>query len=57
MRLEIEAGCGIGDSLKARCGMKIARRGRDNLRFEVGIGVGTGIGELLKSISLFQKRA
>ena len=57
MRLEIEAGCGIGDSLKARCGMKIARRGRDNLRFEVGIGVETGIGELLKSISLFQKRA
>ena len=48
MRLEIEAGCGIRDSLKARCEMKIGRRDRDILRFECGIGVGTGIGELIK---------
>ena len=52
MRPKIEAGCRIRDSLKARCGMKIGRRDRDILRFEGGIGVGTGIGELIKSISL-----
>ena len=52
MRLKIEAGCGIRDTLKARCGMKIGRRDRDILRFECRIGVGTGIGELIKSISL-----
>ena len=52
MRLKIEAGCGIRDSLKARYCMKIGRRDQDILRFEGGIGVGTGIGELIKSISL-----
>ena len=52
MRLKFEAGCGIRDSLKARCEMKIGRRDRDILRFEGGIGVGAGIGELIKSISL-----
>ena len=52
MRLKIEAGCGIRDTLKARCGMKKGRRDRDILRFECAIGVGTGIGELIKSISL-----
>ena len=48
MRLKIEAGCGIRDSLKARCEMKIGRRDWDILRFEGGIGVGAGIGELIK---------
>ena len=57
MRLKIEAGCGIRDTLKARCGMKIGRRDRDILRFEGGIGVGTGIGELIKRISLLWNRA
>ena len=52
MRLKIEAGCGIRDSLTARYGLKIGRRDRDILRFEGRIGVGTGIGELIKSISL-----
>ena len=52
MRLKIEAGCRMRDTLKARCGMKIERRDRDILRFECGIGVGTGIGELINSISL-----
>ena len=52
MRLKIEARFGIRGSLKARGGMKIGRRDRDILRFEGGIGVGTGIGELIKSISL-----
>ena len=52
MRLKIKAGCGIRDSFKARCGMKIGRRDRDILRFEGVIGVGTGKGELMKSISL-----
>ena len=52
MRLKIEAGCGIRDSLKARCGMKIGRRDQDILQFAGGIAVGTGIGELMKSISL-----
>ena len=48
MRLKVEAGCGIRDTLKARYGMKIGRRDRDLLRFECEIGVGTGIGELIK---------
>ena len=57
MRLKIEEGCGIRDSLKARYWMKIGRRDRDTLRFEGGIGVGTGIGELIKSIYLLLKQA
>ena len=52
MRLKIEVECRIRDTLKARYGMKIERRDRDILRFECGIGVGTGIGELIKSTSL-----
>ena len=52
MKLKVEAGCGIRDSSKARCGMKIGRRDRNILRFEGGIGFGTGVGELIKSISL-----
>ena len=57
MRLKIEAGCEIRDSLKARYGM-IDRKARPGiLRFEGGIGVGTGIGELIKIISLLWKRA
>ena len=52
MRLKIEAGCGIRDSLTARYGLKIGRRDWDILRFEGGIGVETAIGELIKSISL-----
>ena len=52
MRLKIEAECGIRDSLMARYGLKIGRRDWDILRFEGGIGVETGIGELIKSISL-----
>ena len=52
MRLKIEAGCGIRDSLTARYGLKIGRRDQDILRFEGGIGVGTGIGELIKNISV-----
>ena len=52
MRLKIEEGCGIRDSSKARYWMKIGRRDRDTLRFEGGIGVGAGIGELIKSIYL-----
>ena len=52
MKLKVEAGCGIRDSSKARCGMKIGRRDRDIFRFEGGIGVGTAVGELIKSISL-----
>ena len=43
MRLKIEAGCGIREILKARCGMKIGRRDRDMLRFEGGIEDRTGI--------------
>ena len=50
MKLKVEAGCGIRDSSKARCGMKIGRRDRDIFRFEGGIGVATGIGELIKNI-------
>ena len=52
MRLKIEAGCGIRVSLTARYGLKIGRRDRDIVPFEGGIGVRTGIGELIKSISL-----
>ena len=43
MRLKIEAGSGIREILKARCGMKIGRRDRDMLRFEGGIEDRTGI--------------
>ena len=52
MRLKIEAGCEIRDSLKARYGMMYRKARPGILRFEGGIGVGTGIGELIKSISL-----
>ena len=48
MRLKIEVGCGIRDTLKARCRIKIGRRDRDILQFEGGIGVGTGIGRAHK---------
>ena len=47
MRLKID-----GPFFNPRYGLKIGRRDRDIFRFEGGIGVGKGVGELIKSISL-----
>ena len=47
MRLKIEAGCGIRETLNAGCGMKTERRDRDKLRFVGGIRNRTGICEII----------
>ena len=51
-KLKIEAGCGIREILKARCGMKMGRRDQNILRFEGEIGERTWIDGIIVKLEV-----